>query len=105
MTGTNKGLGHDLVKLFLTHHHDYVIFATSRQPIAQAQDQWKNIDARQQVKCLNLDVRSPQSIAELVKQVAQRSIKLDLLVNNAGVFNQKSDKKEFPRVPEATADL
>lgn len=30
ITGTNKGIGYDLVKIFLQLHQDSVIYATSR---------------------------------------------------------------------------
>lgn len=30
ITGTNKGIGYELVKIFLQHNPDYNIYATSR---------------------------------------------------------------------------
>ena len=37
ITGTSKGLGHDLVKIFGKKHPNSIIFATSRDNIKKAE--------------------------------------------------------------------
>ena len=57
------------------------------------------------MKCLSLDLRSSQSIAALIQTIAEGGIKIDVLVNNAGVFSMATDHTAFPRLYQATADL
>lgn len=58
ITGTNKGLGHDLVKLFLKNHPEAIIYGTSREQPKAAYDRWSLLDEKKQITCKKLDVCS-----------------------------------------------
>ena len=51
ITGTSKGLGFDLVRIFLKKHPEATIYATSRDGPQKAADRWKDIDTKKAVKC------------------------------------------------------
>ena len=54
ITGTSKGFGFDLVRIFLKNHPTAVIYATSRDTPEQAQLKWTGIDHAKAVKCRQL---------------------------------------------------
>jgi NAD(P)-dependent dehydrogenase (short-subunit alcohol dehydrogenase family) len=62
ITGTNKGIGYDLVSIFLKKHPDALIYATSREPPASAQKRWEELDASHCIRCRQLEVASVESI-------------------------------------------
>lgn len=62
ITGTNKGIGRDLVKTFLTLCPNSIIYATSRENPQAAYERWKDIDVKGRVICKILDISSNKSI-------------------------------------------
>lgn len=65
ITGTNKGIGYDLVSIFLKRHPDVLIYATSREPPATAQKRWEELDHSHCIRCKQLEVASIESINKL----------------------------------------
>ena len=51
ITGTSKGLGFDLVRIFLKKHPEATIYATSRDGSQKAEERWRDIDSKKVVKC------------------------------------------------------
>jgi NAD(P)-dependent dehydrogenase (short-subunit alcohol dehydrogenase family) len=58
ITGTNKGIGNELVKAFLKYNPNSVIYATSREKSEIAYERWKSIDTEHRIRCSYLDVSS-----------------------------------------------
>lgn len=57
ITGTNKGLGKDLVELFLKHHPQSLVYATSRETPEKAQSKWNHLP--NPPICKQLEVTQP----------------------------------------------
>lgn len=54
ITGTSKGLGKDLVMIFLKKHPEAIIYATSRDSPQAAYNNWKDVDIHHAVRCKQL---------------------------------------------------
>lgn len=63
ITGTNKGIGNELVKIFLKRNPKAIIYATSREQTEEAYQRWQPLDRDRRVQCKYLDIGSEQSIS------------------------------------------
>ena len=83
VTGASSGIGLDLAKTFAQHGHDLVLVARSEgklQELAVELEKRNDITAHV-VAC---DLARAGAAAELVRELQQRAIDVDVLVNNAG---------------------
>jgi NAD(P)-dependent dehydrogenase (short-subunit alcohol dehydrogenase family) len=85
ITGANRGIGLALVKEYLKR--DVRVFAACRNP-----QEANELQALQNVKLciIALDISDEASIAASVQAVKAQTEKLDILINNAGIY-PKSD--------------
>lgn len=81
ITGSSRGIGFELVKLF--NQNDFKVIALSRNTKPISNLELKN------VKSFYLDISSPQSINKIVKLVSKEFKKIDILINNAGTLINK----------------
>lgn len=87
VTGSNQGIGYEIVKKLATEHGDYQLVLSGRRKAAVDEAVaglraagLGNVDA------LVLDISDDASIAAAVAAVQTRYGRLDVLVNNAGVI-------------------
>jgi NAD(P)-dependent dehydrogenase (short-subunit alcohol dehydrogenase family) len=89
VTGSTRGIGHEVVRQLARNGHKTILTGRNAQHVRDAQDalaaQGIITDAHV------LDVRDAKSVADLGRYVTERIGKLDVLVNNAGVFLDGSD--------------
>lgn len=85
LTGANRGLGLQLLQEAVSR--GYYVYATVRD------EQGKNsveeqlaAEFKHQVSYFILDVREEQKIADLAKQLLEKQIKLDVIINSAAVL-------------------
>jgi len=83
ITGASGGIGYEFVKLFAQDGYNLVLVARSEQKLnqiaAELADKFK-ID----VKVIAKDLVNPAAPEEIFSQLQQASIKIDILINNAG---------------------
>jgi NAD(P)-dependent dehydrogenase (short-subunit alcohol dehydrogenase family) len=84
ITGANRGLGLEFVRQLLTRG-DRVIAACRHTARASELNQFSG-EYPGRLKVLPLDVADPRSIAELAREVAMLELRIDVLINNAGVL-------------------
>jgi NAD(P)-dependent dehydrogenase (short-subunit alcohol dehydrogenase family) len=81
ITGSSRGIGFELVKLF--NKNDFKVIALSRNTKPISNLKLKN------VKSQYLDISSPESINKTIKLVTEEFKKIDILINNAGTLINK----------------
>lgn len=100
ITGTNRGLGLELVRQYLSDS-DYRIFATARQPDNAPELQTLATDYPERLTVLLLDTTNPAQIESAAEAVRARVDWIDLLINNAG-FNPKGKAQAFDYIDAET---
>ncbi len=84
ITGANRGLGLEFTRQFLERGERVV--ATCRQPGRAAELTRMAAEHPGRLKVLPLDVAQERSRAELAREIELLDLRLDLLINNAGVL-------------------
>lgn len=90
ITGSNRGIGLALVNEYFSRN-DVHVFATCRNPDSATDLQSLKAKNPDSLTIIMLDIDDTESIDRAFEQVSEKTQKLDLLINNAGIF---------PRVPE-----
>lgn len=92
ITGTNKGIGNDLVKIFYRNHENATIYATSRESSKVAEQRWQEIDPlNQRIKAKYLDINSLDSIQSLSAELSREKTLIDVVIHNAAVCDNLKD--------------
>ncbi|MEL7315261.1 MAG: SDR family oxidoreductase [Cyanobacteria bacterium J06559_3] len=81
ITGGNRGIGFAIAQGLLAKDYDVIITARSLDSAKQAAEKLEG-----NVIPVELDVSSDRSIEQAAKTVSQQVEKLDVLINNAGIY-------------------
>ena len=89
VTGGNRGIGHQISKELVELGHEIILTARNADKGARAAKELR-------ATFMQLDVADDQSIAEFVANFSSRFESLDVLINNAGIFDDKSKPAHDP---------
>jgi len=84
VTGGNRGVGYELVKLLALS--GYQVILTSRDPEKGQEAAQKLQESALDVSFVLMDVDHQESIRQAALTVNERFGRLDVLINNAGVY-------------------
>jgi len=84
ITGASSGIGYELAKVFAQHGHDLVLVARNRDKPLQLGEELRAAFGIT-VTVLAKDLSLPAAVPELVAELQQRAVRINFLVNNAGV--------------------
>ena len=84
ITGANRGIGYELAKILVTRGE--VVWAAHRHPRLQAPLADLKERYADRLHPVQIDVTKPEQIQAAASQVREVSGRLDVLINNAGVF-------------------
>ncbi len=85
VTGANQGIGFEIAKQLTTEHKDYHVIMAGRRQEAVDEAVAKLTALGLSVTGLLLDVTDDESIARAAKEVEEKHVRLDVLVNNAAI--------------------
>jgi NAD(P)-dependent dehydrogenase (short-subunit alcohol dehydrogenase family) len=90
VTGGNRGIGYELVKQLALK--GFKVILASRDPDLghEAAQKLKELDL--DVSCVVMDVTNQESIHQAATRVNERYGRLDVLINNAGVYLEENKK-------------
>ena len=89
VTGANRGIGNQIAKELSQQGHEVILTARSE---SKGQEAASKIGAT----FMQLDVASDESIAAFISAYAKKYDSLDVLINNAGIFDDKSKPAHQP---------
>jgi len=89
ITGGNRGIGQQLARVLATDGWDVLIGARDRQKGDAAAARLRK-DTGGRIKAVELDVTSDSSVAAAAQKLRDGAIRIDALVNNAGVYGRSS---------------
>jgi NAD(P)-dependent dehydrogenase (short-subunit alcohol dehydrogenase family) len=84
VTGANKGIGLEVVRQLLNRNFNVILTARNRDKGLRAIEKLKNRDEK--LLFVQMDVGNEDSIKKAAKEVQSKNIKIDVIVNNAGVL-------------------
>ena len=85
VTGASEGIGRSFAEVFASHKHDLVLVARNQDKLDQVAAQIRDKYSCQ-VMVLPMDLVTHNAPEQLFHQLAEQQIKVDVLVNNAGVM-------------------
>ena len=104
ITGASSGIGQTLAPLFAAAGHDLVLVARSTARLkALAESIMANYDVKVRVE--TADLARPGAAATLAFALKRKRVKIDLLVNNAGVLEQCAFTSMSPTALQGMIDL
>ena len=90
ITGASKGLGYEIAKSYLKYGSNLVICSSNSNNIKKSYIKLKKIKKKnQKIFYLVADVSSPKQVKKLVNFTIQKFKKIDILINNAGIYGPK----------------
>ena len=94
ITGANRGLGFEIARQLSKNHRFEVILGIRNEISAQKAIQ-KLKSENLNVDYFQLDITSEESVLNLKKWISEKKVKLDVLINNAGILlERKYTEKE-----------
>src|SRR5262245_25999120 len=85
VTGGNRGIGQEVARVLSCDGWDVLVGARDRQKGAAAAARLHK-DTGGRLKAVELDVTSDESVATAAQKLRDGAIRIDALVNNAGVY-------------------
>lgn len=85
VTGANRGLGRELVKLLAQKHPSLNIYATSRKDPQHFSQELQTHVPSSNISCYKLDINDNTCIQHVVNDFQSKGWQLDRIVANAGV--------------------
>jgi NAD(P)-dependent dehydrogenase (short-subunit alcohol dehydrogenase family) len=86
VTGASRGIGAEIVRQ-LSADHGFLVFAGARDP--------SDVEAGEGVTPIRLDVTDQSSVDAAAEAISEDSGRLDVLVNNAGVYGTHESIANF----------
>ena len=99
ITGATRGIGKQIAITFAKEGYDVAInYRTENQNLEEVKKEIEDLG----IKCLAVkgDISSFEDCKNIVKNIIEELGKIDVLVNNAGHFNEKYGYKEFKEIIE-----
>ncbi|MBA4140863.1 MAG: SDR family oxidoreductase [Segetibacter sp.] len=84
ITGGSRGIGRSCAKLFSDLNANVII--TYKSGFAEAEQTLNLLNSNQYHSLYQLDIARPEDVKQLFQQVMEKYERVDVLVNNAGVF-------------------
>lgn len=102
ITGASSGIGYELSKLFAQDGYNLVLVARNEQMLKQVSNELKK-NFGISVKVILKDLSNTNSPKEIFDELQQESIRIDILINNAGfnvygVFSETSLIEELQMI-------
>jgi short-subunit dehydrogenase len=85
VTGGSSGIGLELAKLFVADGHDVIIAADDRAKLDEAAQLLRGAGTSSRVEVIEADLSRPDGAEKLYKAAQDLGLRVDVLVNNAGV--------------------
>jgi short-subunit dehydrogenase len=96
ITGATQGIGKAVAELLLSEGFNVAICARSEDDLSQLKAAWQEQNPAALILAIAADFSKPDEVASFAIQVRQAFAHIDMLVNNAGIF-QPGDIATEPR--------
>ncbi|MCG7497310.1 SDR family NAD(P)-dependent oxidoreductase [Vibrio sp. Of7-15] len=87
ITGATDGIGLETAKALISQGHHVLLHGRNPTKLTKVKQQLTNQFATTEIETYVADLSRIADVYQLIEEVTQRHDKLDVLINNAGVFN------------------
>lgn len=84
ITGASSGIGYELAKVFARNRYNVILAARSGNKLQELAEELRNQQGVS-VQVIEKDLSLPHAAQELYDEVQERSLEVEVLVNNAGI--------------------
>jgi len=92
ITGCNTGIGKITAIELAKQNYEILMLVRDSQKSRNAFDEIKEATKSDKIKLFYVDLASLKSVKRVADEIKQQYSKIDVLINNAGVFKRKYDK-------------
>ena len=86
ITGSTDGIGLETAKLIASQGHDVLLHGRNPTKLSAARDLVSQVSSGGRVEAYAADLSRLDEVDSLAREVAEKHERLDVLINNAGVF-------------------
>jgi short-subunit dehydrogenase len=104
ITGVTKGIGKAVTELFVNHGNDVCICSRNENELKTYAEQLKKLNTGAKIFYRATDISVKEEVLAFGKFVAEHFVKVDVLVNNAGIFISEKMYTEPNGAIEKTMD-
>ncbi|EFC46495.1 predicted protein [Naegleria gruberi] len=90
IVGASRGIGLELVKQLLQSNPNRIVHATTRSHSDSLAQLQQEVTTQRLIIHENLDVNNDESTEALVQKLLNQNVKIDVLINNAGIIGKDS---------------
>ncbi len=85
ITGSTDGIGLETAKMLVADGHHVIVHGRNQEKVQNVEQSLIEINAGK-VESIVADLSSPRAVKQMVAEIAERFGKLDVIINNAGVY-------------------
>jgi len=89
ITGSTDGIGKESAKKLAQKGHSIILHGRSLSKIDKTRKELKNINSEPDYYSAVADLSSQKDVIELAKELKEKHEKIDILINNAGTYQNK----------------
>lgn len=86
LTGATDGIGLETAKVLASQGHDLLIHGRNAEKLAGTKAELEKLNASVKVECFRADLSDLASMDTLANEIKSRFSRIDVLINNAGVY-------------------
>ena len=91
ITGATDGVGKATAELLANNRHEIIIHARSRSKGERIEGEIRKKTGNEKVTCIVADFTGLSEISGMVSDIKMKFSKIDVLINNAGVYRMKKN--------------
>lgn len=85
VTGSARGFGFELVKLFRERNFNVVLIDISKKALKEAEEKLKVIKSRGRILTYDIDITKTEDVSKTIKDIVNELKLVEIWINNAGV--------------------
>ncbi len=86
VTGATDGIGYETVKMLVSMGHNVLLHGRDRSKLEKVAQELSGMDGGGRIESYVADLSSMAEVEDLASAMAEKNTKIDVLINNAGVF-------------------
>lgn len=94
VTGSSDGVGRQIALKLAVHKSALALIARNKERLEQTKKEAEQLGAKE-VRIYPCDIRDTEKLAEVAKQIVSDFGKIDILINNAGIWHKRMPVEEL----------